>query len=104
MNRSPADRLHRLVRHALRGWTRSRHDPDVRDRARRWLLTHPSAWALVDRLWLDALNGRGDLAAWLDAGADPDAWRDAISLHSVLSGHPFPDLAQWSTPPTSPES
>lgn len=95
MATTPTERLARLTRHARRGWQRSRSDAAVRERARSWLLAHPSRLPAVDALWLEALDDRGPLAEWLAADAGPEAWSHDQALHSVLAGHPFPDLLQW---------
>jgi hypothetical protein len=91
-------RLDRLRRHALGGWQRIRAHSGDQARATRWLYEHPSDWPAVDRLWLEALEGRGALASWLDSGADPDLWTPGLPLHSVLASHPFACLSPWSTP------
>ena len=62
---------------------------------REWSETHPSAMPEVDQLWLDCLEGCGPLAEWLAADAAPESWRHDLPLHSVLAGHPFPDLLRW---------
>lgn len=95
MGTTPTERLARLTRHAVLGWQRARSDAAARERARAWLLAHPSRMPDVDALWLEALDGQGPLAAWLGSGATPDTWHHEIALHSVLAGHPFPDLLQW---------
>jgi hypothetical protein len=79
------ERLARLVRHVRRGWERTRASAADRDRARRWLDEHPSAWPALDELWSRGLSGEGALASWFDGGAQPDAWRHEIPLHSVLA-------------------
>ena len=97
MNRDPADRLARLVRHARRGFAEIHRDPDRAERARRWLVTHPSHEPAVDALWTDALDGRGDLVRWHVTGV----WDHPLfPLHTVLASHPFPDLDVWSIQPT----
>lgn len=96
MATNPEQRLLRLLRHARAGWERARADEELRRRARSWLLAHPSALPEVDSLWLDCLDGQGPLATWLQDGADPRRWHIEVALHSVLAGHPFPDLPQWS--------
>jgi hypothetical protein len=95
MSMTPEQRLARLTRHAVQGWARARSDTVVRERAREWLLAHPSAMPAVDELWLAALAGTGPLSAWIESGAAPDAWQGDQPLHSVLACHPFPDLPQW---------
>jgi hypothetical protein len=92
---TPTERLARLARHGRLGWQRSRGDAAMRERARKWLLAHPSRMPSVDGLWLEALEGLGPLAAWLGSDATPDSWHHDLALHSVLAGHPFPDLLQW---------
>lgn len=99
--RTPEQRLRKLRDHALRGWELSREDSAFRDRARSWLNQHPSGWPEVDRLWQQCLEGVGPLAAWLESGADPRAWRGFPALHSILSSHPFPSLFSWSIRTTS---
>lgn len=49
----------------------------------------------VDALWQEALSWRGPLAAWIEAGCAPADWHLDLALHSVLCGHPFTDLPQW---------
>lgn len=95
MATTPEERLARLTRHAVVGFERARNDAAVRERARAWLLARPSRMPDVDAMWLEALDGRGPLAAWLGSDADPDTWHHDLALHSVLAGHPFPDLLQW---------
>jgi len=92
---TPEQRLQRLLRHARAGWERARQAPEARARARAWLLAHPSALPAIDALWLDCLEGRGPLSVWFERGASTADWRDDLALHSVLAGHPFPDLPQW---------
>jgi hypothetical protein len=60
--------------------------------------------AEVDALWRGALEGTGPLAAWLEQGSDPEAWRIEVPLHSVLSSHPFACLSPWSSPVRSSRS
>lgn len=105
MVRDPTDRLSRLRRHALRGLAEARLDAERAERAVRWLADHPSAIPAVDALWRDAVHGRGPLVAWADNGGALDAWtHDTLPLHTVLAGHPFPDLDLWSIQPTFPAS
>jgi hypothetical protein len=92
---TPEQRLQRLLRHARAGWERARNNPAARERARHWLLAHPSALPEVDQLWLDCLDERGPLHAWFVRGATADDWSHDQALHSVLAGHPFTDLPQW---------
>ena len=99
MATDPKARLERLRQHAVRGFSRARADGAVARRAQGWLIAHPSAMADVDAMWLEALRGEGPLAAWLMAGADVQAWRIDVPLHSVLACHPFPDLPQWAEVP-----
>jgi hypothetical protein len=100
----PTDRLERLLRHTRSGWERISLDATERDAALRWLARHPSSWPELDQLWQAALQRRGPLAEWLDAGADPRAWSHVIALHSVLASHPFASLSAWSTPARSNRS
>jgi hypothetical protein len=90
---SHAERLERLLEHCLRGWTRVRANPAELSLSRRWLGDHPSSWSAVDELWRRALDFEGPLAAWLDAGARPEAWRLELPLHSALASHPFACLS-----------
>jgi hypothetical protein len=92
---NPEQRIARLIRHVVQGWERAKQDADARRRASAWLTAHPSAMPEVDALWQEALSGRGPLAAWIEAGAVPGAWHQDLALHSVLCGHPFTDLPQW---------
>jgi hypothetical protein len=92
---NPEQRLARLIRHVVQGWARAKQDADARRRACTWLTAHPSAMPEVDALWQEALSGRGPLAAWIEAGAVPAGWHHDLALHSVLCGHPFTDLPQW---------
>jgi len=101
MYRDPEERLARLVEHGRRAWRLMQERPEARDRARRWLAEHPSAWREVDQLWLRCLEGEGPLADWLASGGDPSDWSGSPALHSVLASHPFPDLPVWSSRPTS---
>jgi len=45
--RDPEERLARLVEHGRRTWRLMQERPEARDRARRWLAEHPSAWREV---------------------------------------------------------
>lgn len=101
MASTPESRLARLARHARLGWRRSQQDERARERARAWILRYPSGLPEADRLWLECLDGRGPLASWLEGESSPGAWTQALALHSVLASHPFADLAQWSSLPTS---
>ncbi len=101
MIRSPQERIERLARHARQGWQLVQTRPEVRERAQRWLREHPSARPDIDRLWLEALEGEGPLADWLDAGAILDEWTGSPPLSGILASHPFPDLLTWSILPTS---
>lgn len=92
---TPEERLIRLIRHAHAGYALARRDSAASERARAWLLAHPSALPEADALWLSCLDGRGPLAAWLDTDAGPEQWPHHLALHSVLACHPFPDLPQW---------
>lgn len=97
MPTQPAQRLDRLLRHVREAWALCCSEPAFRARSVEWLREHPSPAPELDALWLDALQGAGPLAAWLDAGSDPDTWAHPdIPLHSVLTSHPFPHLAAWS--------
>jgi hypothetical protein len=90
VTRDPDARLARLV---LRGFAEIDRDPARADRARAWLLAHPSAEPAVDALWLDALVGRGPLIAWRTS----QTWsHPTLPLHTVLASHSFPDLDVWS--------
>lgn len=95
MATTPEQRLQRLLRHARAGWERARDNPTARERARQWLLAHPSALTEVDQLWLDCLEERGQLHDWFLRGASADGWPHDQSLSRVLTGHPFTDLPQW---------
>lgn len=101
MNATPDERLARLLRHVRLGWQQAQEQPTVRERARRWIEQHPSARPEIDRLWLEGLAGQGPLAKWLTAGSQPADWPGSPPLHSLLSSHPFLDLALWSSPKTS---
>ena len=100
----PLDRQRRLLTHVRDGWSRVRAHPAELDAARRWLREHPGPWPAVDRLWEDALEERGVLAAWLSSGSRPEQWSHGIPLHSVLSSHPFASLTAWSIPVKSTPS
>jgi hypothetical protein len=105
MTRDPAERLARLRRHALRGLAEARADAARAVRCARWLAEHPSQLPEVDAMWLSALRGEGPIADWADRGGPLDGWDDPYwPLHTVLAGHPFPDLNPWSIQPTSPAS
>jgi hypothetical protein len=95
MNKTPESRLARLADHVRQAWDLIHNEPLARERARRRLIERPSSRPEVDRLWLDCLDGRGPLAAWLAAGGHLAAWPGSPPLHSVLASHPFPDLPQW---------
>lgn len=97
MTRNPEERLARLVQHARLGWELIQERPEARDRARRWLVEHPSAWREIDRLWHQCLEGEGPLAAWLSSGRDASDWHGFPALHSVLASHPFAGVLSWSS-------
>lgn len=101
MVRSPQERMERLARHVREGWRLVREHPSARRQAQRWLEEHPSARPDVDRLWLEALDGTGALARWLDDGGILEEWPGSPPLHGVLASHPFPDLLKWSLLPKS---
>jgi hypothetical protein len=92
---NPEQRLARLIGHVRKGWARAWQDPAARRRASGWLSAHPSAMPEVDALWQEALTGQGPLARWIEAGCVASDWRSELPLHSVLCGHPFTDLPQW---------
>lgn len=97
------DRLERLRRSVLWGWERVCAHPAEREAALVWIRAKPSAEPEVDLLWIEALEGRGPLPAWLDAGADLDLWpsleiSDALPCHTVLASHPFAALSPWPLP------
>jgi hypothetical protein len=97
-------RRDRRIELVMRGWGAVSDDPALRDRALGWLREHPAGWPAVQQLWIAALRGSGELAVWLEAGADPARWTGTAPLHSVLSAHPFACLPRWSNPPTSSAS
>ena len=99
MDQTPDQRIARLTRHVVQGWSRASQDEQARRRAIRWLQAHPSAMPEVDALWLAALDGEGPLARWIAAAAVPLSWDLEIPLHSVLACHPFADLPQWTEVP-----
>ena len=99
MATTPDQRLARLLEHAVAGWMRTRRDESVRRRAIAWLAAHPSNMPDVDALWTLALAGTGSLAAWFERGASAAEWSLDLPLHSVLAGHPFPDLKRWTESP-----
>lgn len=101
---TPDERIERLLGSVRRGWALVRSDDGLRRRALAWLEVHPAGWPPVQEIWLEALEARGELHAWLEAGAAPDEWNGKVPLHSVLTSHPFACLPRWSTRSTSSAS
>lgn len=56
----------------------------------------------IGRVWIEVLEGRHPLAAWLDGPSDGlPSWPGAPSPRQLFSSHPFSERPPWSTPPTS---
>ena len=85
-----------------RGFAELDRDAARAERARSWLVAHPSAEPDVDAIWRLALDGSGPLVDWRRSGSTAETWRHAtLPLHTVLASHPFPDLDVWSIHTTS---
>lgn len=101
MGQTPRERLERLRRHCVQGFSRVRFSADERALVANWLDEHPSREPAVDALWREAVEGRGELAEWLAGSADLDGWPLAVPAHTVLASHPFAALPPWSLPSSS---